>query len=96
MFKLTELFKKTTEIEVAQDEIVTEVVPGDCVVESGDIGIFIVETLSPYYHEERFGILRCYVVFVSPDGTQTAADWVLRGDMKLVKKGVGTIDALPL
>jgi len=86
MLPFSGIFKKTIE-------------PGDCVTESGDIGVFIIEALSPYYHEERFGILRCYVVFVyvSADGeTETAADWVLRGDMKLVKKGVGTIDALPL
>ena len=83
MLPFSGIFKKTIE-------------PGDCVTESGDVGVFIREAVSPYYCEERAGIKRCYVVFVSPDGTQTAADWVLRGDMKLVKKGVGTIDALPL
>jgi hypothetical protein len=67
---------------------------GDVVQESGDIGIFMYEAVSPYYTEERAGITRCYVIFVSADGKQTAADWVLRENMTLVEKGTATLAAL--
>ena len=82
MFGMT--LKRTTTMKIG--DIVRD-------VNNGDIGVFIKETTSPYYIEERANIQRCYVIFVSNDGKQTCADWTLRSELEVVQKGTAVTTA---